>query len=517
MKKVILFLSLLLFSITFAGDISANSQSIRTVTNIEVYTVGEDSNPTVENKSYTDCYLCDRGYWRLAGGGSYTEESCKRAGYSTDSHIPDSCKNDQKCYVCDAGKWRLESGDGRCHDNNPPTCEVDNRDTYGGCLGGGAATGDVCETNYNQQSGINGIIQLKKGVAGLSVVKDANGLYISSENNNQNALVVKPCTVDSSNSKIDDQFLNLVIRKISKDGRVDPIVFETKLPNCDSKNIPLSDLGNLNEVTRLDITAAFLPDEKSEFGSSSKNLTLALNQVNAQNISNPEYSTKIYSFPKNISTSDKNITITATTNYPVSKPVFTVTNRNQTSNLAIPNQDLSVDCQSGSGNCIYRMLIASPFAHYQIKFCDDNNQCDSLEFDGPASAVSNTIPDNTVSNNQPAIPLVDNSDLDHISLALLDELSMPLNGDKLTVDLSPRFSDPNILDVVGFFKVYYKNDQYPDIVPIKFSKKRISSEEDGISGCCEKDPKNYNQGCRQGENCSSSNGACESGFACQSN
>ncbi len=57
------------------------------------------------------CYLCDNNNWRQAGG-TYTAESCRAAGYSTDSNKPASCgaPANVACYLCDNGNWRQAGG-----------------------------------------------------------------------------------------------------------------------------------------------------------------------------------------------------------------------------------------------------------------------------------------------------------------------------------------------------------------------------------------------------------------------
>ena len=61
----------------------------------------------------------------------------------------------ERCYVCDT-TWRLASGDGTCpKDKEIKECKKDDDTTFGGCTGGGAVAGEICETSKEDKPGVS--------------------------------------------------------------------------------------------------------------------------------------------------------------------------------------------------------------------------------------------------------------------------------------------------------------------------------------------------------------------------
>ena len=137
------------------------------------------------------------------------------------------------------------------------------RNTFEGCKDGGARTGDTCETNYKVS--LNSIFKLKKAIAGISV---SNGSLITNASGNNEYVSFKPCTKDPSGNEINDIFLVFNVRKVDLEGNSTMLVNETKWPNCDIKKVSKNDLGNLDNLARLEVSAAYFADPSSNYASS---------------------------------------------------------------------------------------------------------------------------------------------------------------------------------------------------------------------------------------------------------
>lgn len=433
----------------------------------------------------SNCLVCSFNKWRLISGNgqcqkdfpvcdpkdSKTFEGCtpttQKPQDDCDLKSSDKSTDQDKCFVCDMGNWRLESGDGRCHAENPPVCKVDDEDTFGGCKGGGAQTGAVCETGF--KSSLNLLQRFKSNVAGVSVARQDDGNYAlnpDTQNSNEEFISVKPCTKDGQKNPIQDIFLNLSIAKVNTDGTTSLVSKETRFPNCDVKKISRNDLGDLSQLSSLEVNAAYFSEDSENYLSSAAN-TVSLKTAKAS--SEKKTFVNVAKFPENVTLADKEVYITAFTNTTVANPSFEITNNTTKSNIAVTSDNQTSSCQ-GSGICFYRIKLTNLSGTYSIKFCS-NEICDITYFASGANA------ENAANAGQTG-NIQNSTDIQRIILSIsnMPETELPLNGNLIDVDLA--FELQNKTDAVGFLKVYYKDGNY-NILPLKFNLETIPDKESG--------------------------------------
>ena len=487
----------------------------------------EDQKPedSTDNTDQKDCLVCNANKWQLIGGNGQCQkdfpvcdpkDSKTFGGCTPTTQKPQDACDEQtsRCFVCDNGLWRLESGDGTCHDNSPPICKVDDENTFGGCKGGEAETGAVCETGY--KSSLNLLQRFKSNVAGVSVARQDNNNYAlnpDTQNSNEEFISIKPCTKDQQGSLIADIFLTLSITKVTTDGTTSLVSEETRFPNCDVKKSSKNDLGDLSKLASLEVNAAYLTEDNENY-SSSQASTVSLKTAKSSPLEKKTF-VKLSNFPKNVTLADKEVYVTAFTSTAVTNPSFEITNNTSKSNIAVSSDNQTSSCRGQSGICFYKIKLNNLSGTYSVKFCA-GEVCDIVYFASGANTDANTNPaadTGNAANRQPVGNIQNSTDIQKIILSIsnMPETELPLNGNLIDVDLG--FELQNKTEAIGFLKVYYKDDHY-DLVPLKF-KQEITPEEDGYGGCCEKSPSTRTNGCPSGQNCTQQNGVCSTGLACE--
>ncbi|KKQ84857.1 MAG: hypothetical protein UT04_C0011G0031 [Candidatus Daviesbacteria bacterium GW2011_GWF2_38_7] len=180
--------------------------------------------------------------------------------------------------------------------------------------------------------------------------------------------------------------IHFVVTKILRGGGVEIIDDNQNYPNCEPWILPLSRLGDLNQISRIVATASLADDPQSSYQPSQGTVVITVSDDGVA--ANPYVKLSSNPSPLNISSSDDRVIVIASTNKQAANPVLKV-NRNGEERLLQASSSLE-NCKDGMGNCEYSFIIYQPNGDYEVSFIN-SQASDFLRFSTQNKAAGDIV------------------------------------------------------------------------------------------------------------------------------
>lgn len=225
-----------------------------------------------------------------------------------------------------------------------------------------------------------------QGVEGVAVKKEGDQIKLIKEGGSQEVMIFTPRAYAIGRVCNQDEIplVHLTVVMVNKDGTTEIIYDNPTYPNCEPYTLYVDELGDLNEINRIEASAILPEDPESEYASSQGEMIIKVSEEVSQ-VAEAETYVHLGSNPleNNIKSGD-NVWVFATTNKAVQNPLFKVI-RNGEEYIMAANSSNNA-CQFKATTCNYSFIIFQVDGDYEISF-ENDGASDSLSFNTQTKPV----------------------------------------------------------------------------------------------------------------------------------